>query len=75
MQEKVARVGVQREKGFMYFLGQDGDIWRAGMTNSERNGVPKHKIAKVGVEREQGYLYFIDKQGDVSRAKMMHGRK
>ena len=29
--EKVARIGVKREKGYIYFLDKEGDISRAKM--------------------------------------------
>lgn len=38
MAEKVARVGVQKDKDYLYFVDKDGDISRAKMN---RNGNKK----------------------------------
>jgi hypothetical protein len=72
MAQKVAKAGVKREKGWLYYLDKQGDVSRTKMARGggkHHPGKPQ-KIAKAGVKREEGYLYFIDKQGDVSRAKM-----
>ena len=71
MAEKIAKAGVKREKGWLYYLDKQGDVSRAKMARGGTHSRSKpEKIAKTGVRREEGYLYFIDKQGDVSRAKM-----
>jgi hypothetical protein len=72
MAEKVAKVGVKKEPGYLYFLDKKGDVGRVKMARGRKKGpkAKKEKVAKVGVEKESGYLYFIDKKGDVSRAKM-----
>jgi len=71
--EKVAKVGIKKEKGYLYFLDKQGDISCAKMARGGSKGGAPKKVAKVGVKREEGYLYFIDKQGDVSCAKMVRG--
>ena len=70
MAEKVAKVGVKREEGYLYFVDKDGDISRAKMARGGKKGGKPQKVAKVGVKKEEGYLYFVDKNGDISRAKM-----
>ncbi len=76
MAEKVSKVGVKKESGYLYFLDKDGDVSRAKMARGGNGGSgnAKEKVSKVGVKKESGYLYFIDKDGDVSRAKMARGR-
>jgi len=72
MATKVARTGVRRERGWLYFLDKQGDVSRARMARGGGKA-PKQgreKVAKAGVTREDGFLYFIDKQGDVARTKM-----
>jgi hypothetical protein len=76
MAEKVAKVGVKKEDGYLYFVDKKGNVSRAKMV---RGGKKKGKqkiqvVAKVGVKKAKGYLYFVDKRGDVSRAKMARGR-
>lgn len=72
MAQKVAKAGVKREKGWLYYLDKQGDVSRAKMARGGGKHRPSkpQKVAKMRVKREDGYLYFIDKQGDVSRAKM-----
>ena len=72
MAQKVSKVGVKREKGWLYYVDKKGDVSRAKMARGglKRNPSKPQKLVKVGIKREDGYLYFIDKQGDVSRAKM-----
>ena len=72
MAQKVAKAGVKREKGWLYYLDKQGDVSRTKMARGggKHNPSKPQKIAKAGVKREEGYLYFIDKQGDISRAKM-----
>ncbi|MEE9167943.1 MAG: hypothetical protein V3U24_10865 [Candidatus Neomarinimicrobiota bacterium] len=74
MAEKVRIVRVQKEKGYLYYLGKDGNVWRSKMARAGKGGGNAQKVANAGVTRESGYLYFIDKDGDVSRAKMARGR-
>ena len=75
----VAKTGVRREKGWLYYLDKRGHVSRARMA---RGGGRKPKgkpqvVAKAGVKREDGFLYFIDKLGHVARVKMARagGRK
>lgn len=77
MAEKVAKVGVRKEKGWLYFVDKKGDVSRAKMARAGRKKVKAkvQKVASVGVKKKKGFLYFIDKKGDVSCAKMARGRK
>jgi hypothetical protein len=77
MAKKVAKVGVKKEAGYLYFVDKKGNVSRAKMARGKKKG-GKAKIqvvAKVGVKKQAGFLYFIDKQGDISCAKMARGRK
>lgn len=75
MAQKVAKVGVKKQKGYLYFVDKRGDVSCAKMARgSKRGGSPK-KVAKVGIKKKAGYLYFIDKRGDISCAKMVRGGK
>lgn len=75
MAEKVAKVGIKREKGYLYYVDKQGDVSYAKMARGGKKGGSPKKVAKCGIKREEGYLYFVDKQGDVSRAKMKRGGK
>ncbi|KPK39210.1 MAG: hypothetical protein AMJ78_08810 [Omnitrophica WOR_2 bacterium SM23_29] len=75
MAEKVAKAGIKRAKGYLYYIDKKGDISRAKMARGGKKGGHPQKVKKIGIKRAKGYLYFIDKKGDVSRAKMRRGRR
>ena len=75
MAQKVAKAGIKREKGYLYYLDKQGDVSKAKMARGGSKGGKPSKVVKLGIKRQKGYLYFIDKQGDVSMAKMARGRK
>jgi hypothetical protein len=72
MAEKVARLGIRREKDFMYYI-KDGSVWKVPR---KQPGVPKgrpEKVAEGGVTMDFAFIYFLDKDGDISRAKRAIG--
>tara|TARA_B100000586_G_scaffold86259_1_gene61239 strand:+ start:78 stop:305 length:228 start_codon:yes stop_codon:yes gene_type:complete len=75
MAEVVKRTGVTKEKGYLYYLGKNGNVWRSQMARAGKGGGNAEEIAQAGVTRESGFLYFIDKNGDVARSPMARGRK
>lgn len=75
MAEKIAKVGVKKAKGYLYFVDKHGDVSRAKMARGKKKGGSPEKVAKVGVKKKAGYLYFVDKKGDISAAKMVRGGK
>jgi len=75
MAEMIQKVGLKREKGFLYFIDKQGDISCAVMARGKKKGGKAKKAVKVGVKKEKGYLYFIDKKGNVSRAIMKNSGK
>ena len=75
MAQKVAKVGVRKQKGYLYFVDKHGDVSCAKMARGNKRGGSTKKVAKVGVKKQRGYLYFIDKRGDISCAKMVQGGK
>ncbi|MEK6937941.1 MAG: hypothetical protein AABX04_02760 [Nanoarchaeota archaeon] len=77
MAEIVAKVGVKKQKGWLYFLDKAGHVSRALMSRAGRKKgkAKKEVVAKVSVKKQSGYLYYIDGKGNVCRAKMARGRK
>ena len=75
MAEKVAKVGIKKQEGYLYFVDKHGNVARAKMSRGGRKkGKAKIEVvAKAGVKKKSGYLYFIDKHGDISAAKMARG--
>ena len=74
MAEKVEKVGLKREEGFLYYIDKDGDITRVQMARGGKKGGKPKKVEKTGIKKEKGYLYFLDKKGDISRAKMVNAK-
>jgi len=72
MAKKVEKVGIKREKGFLYYIDKQGDVSRAKMARGGKKGGKPTKVQKVGIKKEKGFLYFLDKQGDISKAKMVN---
>ena len=70
MAQKVEKIGVEREEGYLYFLDKQGDVSRVKMARGGKKGGKAEKVKKVGLKKEKGFLYFLDKQGDIARAKM-----
>ncbi|OGS44702.1 MAG: hypothetical protein A2539_03175 [Elusimicrobia bacterium RIFOXYD2_FULL_34_15] len=70
MAQEVAKAGVKRADGYLYYIDKQGDVSRAKMARGGKKGGKPEKVTKVGVKKEKGYLYFLDKKGNVSRAKM-----
>lgn len=76
MAEKLVKLGLKREDGYLYYVGKDGFVWRAKMARGGKKGGKPEKVAATAkngsypVKKQTGYLYFVDKHGDVARAKM-----
>ena len=74
MSERVKKIGVEREDGFLYYIDKDGDVARVQMARGGKKGGKPKKVEKTGIKKEKGYLYFLDKHGDISRAKMVNAK-
>jgi hypothetical protein len=72
MAKKVEKLGLKREKGFLYYIDKQGDVSCAKMARGGKKGGRPKKVQKVGIKKEKGFLYFLDKQGDISKAKMVN---
>ena len=58
MATKVARTGIRREKGWLYYLDKKGDVSRARMARGggrAPRGRPQ-RVVKVGIQREDGWI-------------------
>jgi glucan-binding YG repeat protein len=59
--EKIAKLGLVRTTGEIYFI-KENEVWRMYQGKTE-------KVLTAEFEREDGWLYFLDGDGDISRAK------
>lgn len=75
MAEKIAKLSLQRDVDFMYFI-KKGDVWRVPR---KKPGQPKgknEKVAAAGVDMDYGkYIYFLDGDGDIARQARQGSRK
>lgn len=72
MAEKVAKLGVKREKDFMYYI-KGGAVWKVPRKQPGQAKGKSEKVAEAGVNQDTNYIYFLDKDGDVARAKRAIG--
>jgi hypothetical protein len=72
MAEKVAKLGVTREKDFMYYI-KNGAVWKVPRKQPGQAKGKSEKVADAGVNQDTDYIYFLDKDGDVARAKRAIG--
>ena len=72
----VAKPGIERQEGYLYFVDKKGNVVRVRMKRPGKKASKKHEIVVVnGVKRKKGYLYYIDKKGNICEAKMRIGRR
>lgn len=76
--EVLAKAGIKRESGWLYFLDKKGNAARVPMARSRKKqkGAKKKPevLFKAGIKREAGFLYFIDKAGNIARTRMARGK-
>jgi hypothetical protein len=70
MSDVISKCGVTRQKGLLYYIGKDGNVW-----SCTRGKDSNTKVFDAKITREPGYLYFLNKEGNVARAKMMRRTK
>ena len=59
MAEKVAKPGVSKEKGYLYYLGKDGNVWRSQMARGASKGGSAEKVAEAGLEAVSGTGLYV----------------
>jgi hypothetical protein len=65
----LAKTGIKREQGYLYFVDKKGDISSVPMRNIGINEGIK-KVAAVGIQKKPNHLYFVNKEGDICEVKM-----
>ncbi len=68
MAERIGREKVNREEGYLYFIGKDGYVWATPMKHNKSGR--KKKVGNEKITKQEGYLYFLGKDGYVYRARM-----
>lgn len=66
--EKVTNEKINREEGYLYYIGKDGYVWAAPMKHNK--GGRKKKVGAEKITKEAGYMYFVGTDGYVYKVKM-----
>jgi hypothetical protein len=69
---KVGTEHVEREAGYLYYLGKDGFVWAAPMKRNKTG--KKKKLTSVAVTKKAGCMYFLGKDGFVYETKLKHAK-
>lgn len=54
MAQKVAKVGIKKQPGYLYFIDGKGDISRVKMARGGKKKKGKKKLAKKGARKAKG---------------------
>jgi len=73
MGKMIAKCGIKRKKGYLYFVGKNGSAYETKMARGRKKGGGRKMIHNCRIKRKKGYLYYIDKKGNVCEAKMRRG--
>lgn len=69
---KIGKEKIQRESGYLYYVGKDGFVWAVPMRHNKRG--KKKRVGNDKISKDRGYLYYLGKDGFVYRAKMKNAR-
>jgi glucan-binding YG repeat protein len=76
MAEVVAKTGIKKEPGYLYFLNKDGNVGRVKMARRGQDvDKTQEVVAEPKVVRDKDKVYYIDGNGDVACSVMGRGRK
>ncbi|MBN2478441.1 hypothetical protein JXB01_04080 [Candidatus Micrarchaeota archaeon] len=59
---------IEREDGYLYYVGKDGYVWRAPMRHNKRG--KKKKVGNEKIDKKQGFMYYVGSDGFVYETKM-----
>ncbi|MFN3910009.1 MAG: hypothetical protein ACK4J0_02135 [Candidatus Anstonellaceae archaeon] len=68
MGKKVGNEKIQREDGYIYYVGKDGYVWASPMKHNKKG--KKKKVGNEKIQKKSGFMYYIGKDGYVYEAKM-----
>ena len=73
MAKLLCKCGIKRKKGYLYFVGKNGNAYETKMARGKKKGGGRKMIHNCRIKKQKGYLYFIDRKGNVCCAKMQRG--
>ncbi len=66
--KKVGSEKVEREDGYLYYVGKDGYVWQAPMKHNKKG--KKKRVGNEKVDKKSGYMYYLGKDGCVWETKL-----
>jgi len=66
--EKVGSQKIDREDGYLYYIGKDGFVWATPMKHNKKG--KKKKVGSEKISKQVGFLYYVDSEGFVKKVKM-----
>ncbi|MEI6805778.1 MAG: hypothetical protein WCK49_04645 [Myxococcaceae bacterium] len=74
MKKIIGQVAVQPEKGWLYYLDREMNLYRSKMLfGKQKKRFPREFVVRTKIKREKGYLYYCDKQGNIGRTEAQIG--
>ena len=73
MGKVIAKTGIKRKKGYLYFVGKNGNAYETKMARGKKKGGGRKVVNACKIKKQKGYLYYIDRRGNVCEAKMVRG--
>ena len=68
---KIIKLGIKKERGYLYYLDAKGDVLRVKMEEQGRASAKPEFVVSTGITKAEGFLYFIDNDGDVARSPVV----
>ena len=79
MSKIIQQTDIKREKGYLYFISKEGDLYKVRMARSRQKLSKEEKerilVAKLGIKKRNGHLYYLDKNGAICEASHILERK
>jgi len=66
--EIVGREKINKERGFFYFVGRDGFVYKVPLRHSKIENKEPQRVTNEPIKLEKGFVYFVNKEGFVCRA-------
>ena len=73
MAQVICKCGIKRKKGYLYFVGKNGNAYETKMARGRKKGGGRKVVHNCRIKKKKGYLYFINRKGNVCCAKMQRG--
>jgi hypothetical protein len=68
MGKRIGSEKIDREEGYLYYVGKDGFVWAAPMKHNKSG--KKKKVGREKVDKAEGFMYYVDSAGYVCQAKL-----